>query len=262
MSRYAIERDTLANIANSIRTKLNISDGIDPSDMAHLIDQILTPSGTLNIIENGLYNISEYESVNVAVPTAGFSNDVFVSGSYSGSYISDSLSSLKYGCFYDCKGLIYASFANATKIGGYAFYGCSGLTQLHIPKMTGSIDPYTFYYCSALTELRLPLTTDVKQYAFNTCKKLKIVELGNISNLGTNCFSNCSNLDTLIIRKTGTSITTLSAAKVFTNTPIANGTGYIYVPAALCDSFKTATNWSVYASQIRAIEDYPDICGG
>jgi hypothetical protein len=29
----------------------------------------------------------------------------------------------------------------------------------------------------------------------------------------------------------------------------------------LVDSYKTATNWSKYATQIRAIEDYPDICG-
>lgn len=45
-------------------------------------------------------------------------------------------------------------------------------------------------------------------------------------------------------------------------TPMKSGTGYIYVPAALVDSYKAATNWSTYADQIRAIEDYPDITGG
>ena len=39
-------------------------------------------------------------------------------------------------------------------------------------------------------------------------------------------------------------------------------TGFIYVPRELVDSYKAATNWDAYASQIRAIEDYPDICGG
>ena len=55
---------------------------------------------------------------------------------------------------------------------------------------------------------------------------------------------------------------TLANTNAFTNTPIKSGAGYIYVPAALVDSYKAATNWSVYADQIRAIEDYPDITGG
>ena len=45
-------------------------------------------------------------------------------------------------------------------------------------------------------------------------------------------------------------------------TVIASGTGYVYVPSALVNSYKSATNWSTYADQIRAIEDYPDITGG
>ena len=55
---------------------------------------------------------------------------------------------------------------------------------------------------------------------------------------------------------------TLGGKGAFNMSPIASGTGYIYVPAALVDSYKAASNWSTYANQIRAIEDYPDICGG
>ena len=32
--------------------------------------------------------------------------------------------------------------------------------------------------------------------------------------------------------------------------------GYIYVPASLVDSYKTATNWTTFADQFRALEDY------
>ena len=45
-------------------------------------------------------------------------------------------------------------------------------------------------------------------------------------------------------------------------TKISSGSGYIYVPAALVDSYKAAGNWQYYADQIRAIEDYPEITGG
>ena len=45
-------------------------------------------------------------------------------------------------------------------------------------------------------------------------------------------------------------------------TKLNAGTGYIYVPAAMVDAYKAATNWAKYADQIRAIEDYPAITGG
>ena len=49
---------------------------------------------------------------------------------------------------------------------------------------------------------------------------------------------------------------TALGSNVFKNTPIASGTGYIYVPRALVDSYKVATNWATYAAQFRALEDY------
>ena len=68
-----------------------------------------------------------------------------------------------------------------------------------------------------------------------------------------------SAIDTVIVR--GTTVAKLGTNNVFSKTPLESGNGYIYVPAALVDSYKSATNWSVFADQIRAIEDYPDICG-
>ena len=40
------------------------------------------------------------------------------------------------------------------------------------------------------------------------------------------------------------------------NTPIAKGTGYIYVPDALVNDYKKATNWSVFANQIKPLSEY------
>lgn len=73
-------------------------------------------------------------------------------------------------------------------------------------------------------------------------------------------FYECQVLETVIIRTS--EICVLDSYMAFTGTPIESGTGYIYVPSALVDSYKAATNWTTYADQIRAIEDYPDICGG
>ena len=35
-----------------------------------------------------------------------------------------------------------------------------------------------------------------------------------------------------------------------------NVPAYIYVPRALVEDYKVATNWSAYADQFRALEDY------
>jgi hypothetical protein len=62
-----------------------------------------------------------------------------------------------------------------------------------------------------------------------------------------------------IIKLTNPSkICTLSNSNAFKNTAIANKVGYIYVPDELIEQYKTATNWSVYASQIKPLSAYTE----
>jgi hypothetical protein len=101
---------------------------------------------------------------------------------------------------------------------------------------------------------------------FQNCAELEKVDFGtNMASVGTNAFSGCTKLATLIIRggrNGGTAPPTLSNVNAFANTPIAAGTGYVYVDAVLVDKYKSASNWSTYAAQFRAREDYPEITGG
>ena len=60
-------------------------------------------------------------------------------------------------------------------------------------------------------------------------------------------FAYCKLLDTLILRNSSR-IVSLGNKNAFTGTPIEKGTGYIYVPAALIDEYKTATNWTTFAN--------------
>ena len=85
--------------------------------------------------------------------------------------------------------------------------------------------------------------------------------MGLVTNLPSWSLANCRVLETVILRKSD-GICTLQVTNALSGTPIANGTGYVYVPSALVEEYKSATNWSTYAEQIRAIEDYPEITGG
>lgn len=102
--------------------------------------------------------------------------------------------------------------------------------------------------------------TVIKSEAFYNFRELTTVSLGNLITLNTLVFNNCTSLESVIL--SAETMVTLGNTNAFNATPIASGTGYIYVPRALVDSYKTATNWSAYANQFRAIEDYPEICGG
>ena len=130
-----------------------------------------------------------------------------------------------------------------------------------------SASPSIFESCLKLKNVYLPnVKLNGSAKIFSGCSALETVVISGGNRLVDNNFLNCSSLTTLIL--TGNEIPTLSNINNFTGTPIANGTGYIYVPKVLLSDddatkdYRRATNWVTYASQFRAIEDYPEICGG
>jgi hypothetical protein len=100
----------------------------------------------------------------------------------------------------------------------------------------------------------------IGQCAFYGCSALAIVYVPNVASIEASAMTNCTNLAALILRSC--EVVTLANTDALAGSAIANGTGFVYVPSAILDSYKAATNWSTYAVQIRAIEDYPDITGG
>ena len=179
--------------------------------------------------------------------------------SISGAYVNDSVESVGDYAFAYCSKLTSVDFPLVTSIGTYAFNGCSALTSVNFPLVT-SIGTYAFYNCKVLTTVNFPLVTSIGNSAFWGCSALTAADFPLVTSIGNSAFYNCSALTALILRSE--IMATLSGTNAFTSTPIASGTGYIYVPSALMDNYKSATNWSTYANQIRAIEDYPDVSGG
>lgn len=197
--------------------------------------------------------------------------------------ISDSVTSVSdenvtlvrsYG-FYDCKKLQEVYLPNVTSIGESAFRGCDMLSKINIQNVE-MLGAYALAYSHKITELYLPKAITIGESACEEIHELKKVTLGNVKTIGvcaffknTHCkeidislnenvgsigssaFCNCGRLSKLTIR--GTALIELEAMNAFANSGISLGTGRIYVDPSMVEIYKTATNWSLYASVIEAI---------
>ena len=135
----------------------------------------------------------------------------------------------------------------------------TNIASLSLPALE-TIAGYAFYECTKLTEMVFPALTDVPYNGMRQFKGIAKADFHVLRSIGANGFYQCTNLETLIIRSN--TPCTLASGSVLTSTKILGGTGYVYVPAALVDAYKSASNWSAIAAQFRAIEDFPEICGG
>ena len=159
---------------------------------------------------------------------------------------------------------------DVTKIGQEAFYGCENLTSVTIPDSVTEIGDSAFFNCGSLTSVIIPdSVTKIGSSAFSFCSSLTSVIIpDSVTKIGGSAFSNCRSLISVIISGRVTMIReyTFSGCDSLTSvyckatTPPSldgtwvfdyNGSGRkIYVPAGSVKAYKSATNWSEYASAI------------
>ena len=145
------------------------------------------------------------------------------------------------------------------KIDKYAFRNNKMPKISLINNITGTtnklyVNDYAFQGNTDLTELYIEGNVYMQYTPFVGCTNLKKIHLkpnanGSIT-FYSSSFANYANLDTIIIEGTYTGI-----SMTITGTPIANGTGYIYVDDSMVDYYKSASVWSTYANQIKPISE-------
>ena len=116
-------------------------------------------------------------------------------------------------CFMNCGNLTDVNLENVTHIGEYCFYQCKSLTKLQISTKLVSLGSYALYSCSlseitslkgsddlkfgsycfygsGLTSFEIPKgMTEIPEYSFALCKKLKTIVLnGKINKIGAFAF--------------------------------------------------------------------------
>jgi hypothetical protein len=106
----------------------------------------------------------------------------------------------------------------------------------------------------SITEIADNRVTSVGDSAFRGCSALIKADFPSVSSIYNTAFHDCSSLVTLALRSE--TMCVLYYINSFDGSPIANGTGYIYVPGALYNSYLADSKWSSYANQFRVLENY------
>lgn len=157
------------------------------------------------------------------------------------------------GVFANCKSLTKVHISSSvTHIGGMAFVGCTALTTLTgCEGVTNLVKQQAFDGCTSLVGvLNLPKVKVIDQYSFRNCKLTKVDIGADCTTISASAFQNNTTLEAFICRTaTPPSLANSNALSSTNNCPI-------YVPNDSVEAYKTASNWSSYASRIKPLSEF------
>lgn len=279
------EDSDIQAIATAIRSKDPTQEGnkFKVAEMANAISRISTSGSTdetatlLSLIDRSITSItSAAESVG---PYAFYKCKSLTAANFS------KATTIEESAFAYCEALIDTDFPKIETIGTFAFAYCYSMTSfksLTCKVLGNSAFSYSElssisipnaetlgYRALSYTKLKtvcLPKVTGVLSYTFANCADLECADFSAITEISAG-FSGCNSLKALILRNTDQVIADtgfngwmncyhLTGMVNADYNPNGDKDGYFYVPKALLEEYKTATNWTVYADRFRAIEDY------
>ena len=148
---------------------------------------------------------------------------------------------------YDCSEVQLPS--GVIGLGNDCFYGCTFITSITLPEGLTSLGDMCFASCTSLTSITLPESvTSLGMMCFAVCDALTSITLPeSVTSLGMYCFYLCPSLTlATVLPATPPSLGDSAFFNVHTSFNIKVRSPYV-------DDYKTATNWTAYASKISAI---------
>ena len=264
---YEMGTDELTAFIDALESMRGLDETGNNTDLAQVSGRVYVGTARLSDITRA----EKYVGLAVEYDEILTVSRALVDRTLSGVYRNDQITYIGSYAFNGCAQLTEVDFPNVTSVGEYVFSGCSALTKANLPNMV-TFSSALFDNCKSIQEINLGHATGSTMFAFTNCYSLKKIDASGPIVFGWQSCASCYSLTTIILRSE--TLVKVDNTRAFDNCYHLLGTVnadynpdgakdcYIYVPSALIESYKTATNWSTYADQFRAIEDYPDICGG
>lgn len=141
----------------------------------------------------------------------------------------------------------YIDLPKCKEIRGNTFFENLRLAQISLP-VCEIIGDSAFYKCSSsLTTADLPKCSRLDNGAFMSCYVLSQMSLGRCINLKQGALQHCSSLTELSINIGNYIIPTISV-NTLANTPLAQGSGSIYVNAGNYNKWLASASWASLSS--------------
>lgn len=179
-------------------------------------------SHTIEITENGEYDVTKYTEANVEVAggieiETNFniinnqidSANITVVGGAINVEIPSGVTSIGEYSFFRQGAPVNISIPNSvTLIGNYAFCQCGTLTSITIPDNVTYIGEGAFQSCVNLANITLSDSIrSIELYTFDSCNNLTSITLPDgITTIGSNAFSNCNKLTSITLPRSITTI--------------------------------------------------------
>ena len=222
-SCYSLASITIPNSVTSLGS--NVFSG------CHSLASITIPSGVTSLETYAFSNCSSLASITIP----------------------NSVTSLESNVFNGCSSLASITIPNSvTSFGSNVFNGCSSLASITIPSGVTSLGNNVFSNCSSLASITIPSgVTSIGSSVFSGCYSLASITIpSSVTSIGSSAFSSCHGMAEYHFLPTAPP--TLLNTNAFNN---IQSDCVIYVPYSadhsILNAYKTASNWSTYASRMQ-----------
>ena len=189
---------------------LGITSIVLPDGITELPDECFRACGKLSSVTlpSNLRSMGEYcfsgnaiESISLPKTLTSLGEYCFGGCKLTSIHLPDGITSLPGDCFHGCSSLVEITMSDGvTSFGERCFTDCS-FKSFDFPDALETIGVYAFWQCTSLESIELPKNLKVLEpRAFYGCRNLKEITFPNsLTSIGSECFHSCQSLKSAIL---------------------------------------------------------------